>query len=180
MGFFEKMLEERGSVDFGKKPDNIIEEKENLKGIFDKLSGDLKDPDNIRNIDMILGGGSANDLASEIQIAKDMLERTGLLNRAHSNGKEILRNIQVAFSPFLRRAKKSGVEAYANIIREQFDELRTAVDLIIECEEFRKKEFDDSSGYLTEEENNKGNANLRLDMPKYLEACRKKFEKRNN
>ena len=174
------MLEERGSIDFGKKPEKIIEGKDNSKELFDKFLNELKDFANQKNIDRVVGPGSAKELAGDIQIAKDILEENGLLEKNYSDGKEILRNIETAFTPFLKKAREKGVERYADIIKEKYDELKIIAELIIECEEFRRKEFDEISGYLNEEENKKENASLRLDTSKYLKACKEKFEKRNN
>ncbi len=179
-GFFEKILEQRGSIDFGKSPEKIIEGRENLKEIFDKLLFDLKDIDNQKNIDKIIDSGAASELMDDIQMSRDILEKTGLLGGSHSNGKEMLRNIETAFTGFLRKAKGKGIEKYTDIIKEKYNELKTVINLIIKCEEFRKKEFGDTSGYLTEEENKKENVNLRLDMHAYLMACKEKFDRRNN
>lgn len=46
VSFFEKILEERGSVGFGGNPEKIIKERENLKGIFDKILENLDDLEN--------------------------------------------------------------------------------------------------------------------------------------
>jgi len=116
----------------------------------------------------------------ENRIARDILEKTGLLATSHSNGKEILRNIETSFSAFLKKAKDRGVEGYADVIREDYNKLKIFFDLALECEEFRKKEFGDASGYLSQDDNANENADFRLNIEKYLKKCEEKIRKRNN
>lgn len=180
-GFFEKLLEQKGYIDFGKKPEKIIEEKENLEGIFNKFLTSLKNFENQKNIDDIIGQNSTSELAGSIQMAKDILEKTGLLARNYSNGKEILRNIEVSFNGFLRRearAKERGLAGNADIIKENYNELKDFTDLIIECKDYREKEFGDDSGYLAE--NEEESAKLRSNMRDYIEKCKQKIRNRSN
>ncbi len=182
VSFFEKILSgQAGSISFNKSPEKIVKEKENLEGIFNKLLASLNSSENQENIDNIVGSNSASELAKNIQMAKDILEKTGLLARSHSNGKEILRNIEVSFNGFLRRdagAKEKGLAGYADIIKENYNELKDFADLIIECGDYREKEFGDYSGYLAEDEEE--GAKLRSNMRDYIEKCKQKIRSRSN
>ena len=178
--FFERILHDQtGSIRVGDGPEKVVE-REDLKGILDKFLGCLSDSLNEKNIDKIMGDNSTVELREDIQITKDILEKTGLLANSHSNGKEILRNIETSFTAFLRKARDKGVENYADIIKKDYDELKMFFDLTLECKEFREKEFGDTGGYLTEEDNAGEGVNLRLDIEKYLKKCEERIRKSNN
>ena len=179
-GFFERLLSnETGSLRVGKGPEKILE-RENLEGLLDKFLENLKSSGNQNVIDQVMHPGFSLELSEDIQITRDILEKTGLLVSANSSGKEILRNIEVSFSNFLRKAREKGVANYADVIKEECKELEVFFELAVNCQEFREKEFGSASGYLTEEENKAAGVDLRLNLAKYLVACEDKFKKRNN
>jgi hypothetical protein len=179
-GFFEKFLrDETGSLRVGEGPEKILE-RENLEGILDKFLENLKITENKNIIDQIMYFGFTAKLSEDIQMTRDILEKTGLLVEANSSGKELLRNIETVFTRFLRKAREKGAGEYEEVIREECKELESFFNLAINCSEFREKEFGSASGYLTEEESKASGVNLRLSLAKYLVACEEKFKKRSN
>ena len=173
-GFFEKILEERGSLDLGKKPEVIPKNEENLRVVLDKLSDCLREPKNQETLDRIIGQGSAVELDADIKIAKGLLEAEKLMDIVHSNAKEMLINIETAFINFLKKGKDE------ETIREEYDKMKKIIDLTTECEEFRLKEFGDKSAYLTAEENMAEGVNRRLRIDEYLEKCEEKRKRQTN
>jgi hypothetical protein len=180
VGFFEKILRsEEGSVRVGSGPEKIVE-KENVAGLINIFLKNLEDEENVININAVAGKNAAEELREDIKIAKDLLEKTGLLTGSHSDGKEILRNINATFNVFLLKAKEKGPEKYADVIKEGYENLRILFSLILDCSEFREKEFSAVGGYLTEEENIDKETSMRLRVDKYLRKCEEKRRLTNN